>query len=109
MPTGNPAEVCRVSRRAARVGLFLTTRRAGKLHVVTASKCRVHRSDSYFYLIPFKNWAVIMRRDFLWLHGDRRGGIFGQPLFDAVLCHCYELFYSKVELEWNFTSSGSDK
>jgi hypothetical protein len=38
-----------------------------------------------------------MRRHFLWLHRDRRGGILGRPLFDAVECHCYELlFYSEV-------------
>ena len=36
-----------------------------------------------FYLIPFRNRAVIMRRHLLWLHGDRRIGIFGRPLFDA--------------------------
>jgi hypothetical protein len=43
------------------------------------------------YLIPFRNCAVIMPRHFLWLHGDRRGGIVGRPLFDAVLCRCYKL------------------
>jgi hypothetical protein len=35
-------------------------------------------------LFQFLLISVIMRRDFLWLHGDRRGGIFCRPLFDAV-------------------------
>jgi hypothetical protein len=43
-----------------------------------------------FLLDSVGNCAVIVRRDFLWLHdGDRRGGIFGRPLFVAVECHCY--------------------
>ena len=70
------------------------TRRAAEWRVVTASKCSIHCFNSY--LIPSRNRAVIMRRRFLWLHGDRRGGILGRPLFDAVWCHCYELFYSAV-------------
>ena len=61
---------------------LLVTRRAAERRVVTASKCGIHSINSY--LIPFRNRAVIMRRRFLWLHGDRRGGIFGRTLFDAV-------------------------
>jgi len=61
---------------------LLTMIRAGKWHIVTASKCRIYLFISY--LIPFRNCAVIMRRHFLWLHGDRRGGISGRPLFYAV-------------------------
>ena len=73
---------------------LLTTIRAGKWHVVTASNCNSSCFNSY--LISLRNRAIIMRRHFLWLHGDR-GGIFGRPLFDAVLCHCYELLlYSEV-------------
>jgi len=59
---------------------ILTWFRSG-IGVVTASKCGIHCFDSY--LIPFRNRAVIMRRPFLWLHGDLRGGIFGRRLFGA--------------------------
>ena len=73
--------VCPVSRQAVMVRL-LTTIRAGERLVVTASKCGIYCFN--YYLIPSRNCAVIMRRHFVWLHGDRRGGIFGRPLFDTV-------------------------
>jgi len=50
----------------------MVMRRAAERRVVTASKCGIHCFDSY--LIPFRNRAVIMRRRFLWLHGDLQGG-----------------------------------
>jgi len=81
--------VCPVSRRAVRVGL-LATIRAGKQHVVTASKCFIYCLSSY--LITLRNCAVITRRDFLWLHGDRRGGfLVGQLLmqFNATVMNYY--------------------
>jgi len=39
----------------------LTTRRARKWHVVTASNCKIYCFNAY--LIPFRSSAVIMRRD----------------------------------------------
>jgi hypothetical protein len=54
-----------------RVG-FLVTRRAAERLVVTASKCGIHCFN--FYVIPFRNRAVIMRHRVLWLHGNLREG-----------------------------------
>ena len=44
----DPKSVCPVSRRAVRVEI-LTTRRAGKWHVVTASKCGIYCFNSYLF------------------------------------------------------------
>jgi len=76
----SPLSMCPVLRPA--VIEVLTAIRSGKWHVVTASKCRIYCFDSYS--IPFRDCAAIIRRHYLWLHGDRRGGIFGRTLFDAV-------------------------
>ena len=50
---------------------------------MTASKCGTYSFD--FYLIPFRNCAIIKRRQFLWLHGDRRGGNFWPATFSGSL------------------------
>ena len=85
----------------------MVTRRAAERHVVTASKCGNYCFDSY--LIPFRNCAVIMRRHFLCLHGDRRGGIFYRQPFDAVDCRCYKLLFYGVVTHSGFSTCGELK
>jgi hypothetical protein len=51
-----------------------------------------------------------MRRNFLWLHGDQRGGIFGRPFFDAVIAAVINFILQRsYELERILGSSGRTK
>jgi len=77
---------------------FLTMIRAGKWHVVTALKCRIHCFNSY--LIPFRNYAVIMRRHFLWLHGDWRGGIFCHFLMQFMAPLLWTIILQRTYALW---------
>jgi len=74
----------------------LVTKRAAEWRVVTVSKCGIHCFNSY--LIPFRNRAVIMRRRFLWLHGDLRGGNFWSATFSGILVPLILTFISYLLL-----------